>query len=200
MYVVISFRLVQTDHLGTEEFMFYCEPCRVKQRWRTSIVISRGPCEMCDTLADCYDAPSGTLRDDIDDLPRDAPVLGTEPIVDPRCGRPKLGVNPCTCDVKLPSAAELAAQIAKPPTGDAGGHVDALAKLKALTCAEWRYRDEPSVIVETTPRGDSWVRRLFEIGFTNTYCPSDPPTWRRHETPKAHPDSLIYNPVTREFE
>lgn len=41
--------------------MFYCEECRKKHEWPKSWSISRGPCEMCRKVADCFDVPSRAL-------------------------------------------------------------------------------------------------------------------------------------------
>lgn len=41
--------------------MFYCEPCRVKNNWLTSICRSGGLCEVCGQHALCYDRPSSSL-------------------------------------------------------------------------------------------------------------------------------------------
>lgn len=41
--------------------MFYCEPCRVKNGYPEGIGFSRGPCELCGKLANCYDVPSSYL-------------------------------------------------------------------------------------------------------------------------------------------
>jgi hypothetical protein len=41
--------------------MFYCEPCREKSDWPTTIMRSKGPCECCGEMAVCYDRPSRLL-------------------------------------------------------------------------------------------------------------------------------------------
>ncbi len=41
--------------------MFYCEVCRVKNNWPRSISRSRGACEVCDEIGDCYDIASSYL-------------------------------------------------------------------------------------------------------------------------------------------
>ncbi len=43
--------------------MFYCEPCRVENNWPKSMLayISRGMCEICETVQSCYDIPSKDL-------------------------------------------------------------------------------------------------------------------------------------------
>lgn len=43
--------------------MFYCDACAAKCGYPTDFYISRsrGPCEICGTLATCYDVPSSKL-------------------------------------------------------------------------------------------------------------------------------------------
>jgi hypothetical protein len=41
--------------------MFYCEDCRVKNDWPTSMVTSHGACELCGKGASCWDRPSSSL-------------------------------------------------------------------------------------------------------------------------------------------
>jgi len=42
--------------------MFYCEKCRVKNKWPLSPGFrSFGPCEVCQKTLPCYDVPSGAL-------------------------------------------------------------------------------------------------------------------------------------------
>ncbi len=41
--------------------MFYCEGCRRKNEWPKSAMVCRGPCEVCNIKADCYDIPSSAL-------------------------------------------------------------------------------------------------------------------------------------------
>lgn len=41
--------------------MFYCEQCRIANEWPTGIFKSRGPCEICGNVRDCYDRPSSSL-------------------------------------------------------------------------------------------------------------------------------------------
>lgn len=41
--------------------MFYCEACRKRKKWPTSLVRSMGPCEVCGTDAFCWDRASDTL-------------------------------------------------------------------------------------------------------------------------------------------
>ena len=47
--------------------MFFCEKCRVKNDWPTSMGypfmgISYGPCEVCKKVGECHDVPSVGLR------------------------------------------------------------------------------------------------------------------------------------------
>lgn len=58
--------------------MFFCGPCREARKWPESISVSRGPCEVCGHVSNCYDVPSkylpipstedGVDRDLFDDL------------------------------------------------------------------------------------------------------------------------------------
>lgn len=41
--------------------MFYCEPCRIKNKWPESFGKSYGPCELCGKKAECHDRPSSSL-------------------------------------------------------------------------------------------------------------------------------------------
>lgn len=41
--------------------MFYCERCRVKNEWPTSMANSYGQCEVCGVERRCYDRSSVTL-------------------------------------------------------------------------------------------------------------------------------------------
>lgn len=41
--------------------MFFCEPCKERHRWPMAwhgLFASHGPCEVCGTVADCYEVPS----------------------------------------------------------------------------------------------------------------------------------------------
>jgi hypothetical protein len=49
--------------------MFFCEKCRVKNHWPTSLGYpfmghSFGRCEVCTTTGECHDVPSGALTPD----------------------------------------------------------------------------------------------------------------------------------------
>lgn len=37
--------------------MYFCEPCRKENNWPTSLMRSRGQCEICDYTAVCYSVP-----------------------------------------------------------------------------------------------------------------------------------------------
>lgn len=41
--------------------MFFCEECRVANDWPGIRLASRGKCEVCEKVADCYDVPSSYL-------------------------------------------------------------------------------------------------------------------------------------------
>jgi hypothetical protein len=41
--------------------MFFCEACKAKNNWPGWCKASHGRCEMCGTVADCYDVPSSAL-------------------------------------------------------------------------------------------------------------------------------------------
>lgn len=41
--------------------MFYCEPCRIKNKWPESLGMSYGKCECCGLTSSCYDLPSSSL-------------------------------------------------------------------------------------------------------------------------------------------
>lgn len=41
--------------------MFYCEQCKEKNKWPTSLHRSFGHCEMCGKIAHCYDVKSHNL-------------------------------------------------------------------------------------------------------------------------------------------
>lgn len=43
--------------------MFYCKQCGTDNGWPTGfhLPMSRGPCEMCKTMASCFDVPSSSL-------------------------------------------------------------------------------------------------------------------------------------------
>ena len=43
--------------------MFFCEPCRQRNKWPISWAISFGPCEVCGKKTECYDVPSKHLPD-----------------------------------------------------------------------------------------------------------------------------------------
>lgn len=45
--------------------MFFCDPCRVANGWPGIVALSRGPCEVCGTVADCYDVPSKHLPEPV---------------------------------------------------------------------------------------------------------------------------------------
>lgn len=49
--------------------MFYCNKCALKNEWPLTMSVSRGNCEDCGKLADCYDTPSRYL-----------PVLKEKPV------------------------------------------------------------------------------------------------------------------------
>lgn len=49
--------------------MFFCEECRVKNGWPTSLGypfmgVSYGPCEVCKKVGECHDVPSSALPDE----------------------------------------------------------------------------------------------------------------------------------------
>lgn len=48
--------------------MFYCENCRKKKKWPKGFAVSRGPCEICGKVADCYDVSSSQLCSDEEKL------------------------------------------------------------------------------------------------------------------------------------
>ena len=41
--------------------MFFCEACRVKNSWPSSMLQSQGPCELCKKVALCHDVQSKFL-------------------------------------------------------------------------------------------------------------------------------------------
>jgi hypothetical protein len=41
--------------------MFFCEACNKRNEWPGIIPMSTGPCEICGTVAACYDIPSSAL-------------------------------------------------------------------------------------------------------------------------------------------
>lgn len=41
--------------------MFFCEPCRVKNKWPESWLRSQGRCEVCRRSRECHDVPSSAL-------------------------------------------------------------------------------------------------------------------------------------------
>lgn len=41
--------------------MFFCENCQIANGWPTGFMTSRGKCECCGKIADCFDVPSGVL-------------------------------------------------------------------------------------------------------------------------------------------
>jgi hypothetical protein len=41
--------------------MFYCPGCAKSKNWPESMFRSRGPCEVCHRVADCYETPSKDL-------------------------------------------------------------------------------------------------------------------------------------------
>lgn len=41
--------------------MFYCAQCRRAKAWPESLFRSRGRCEICRRVADCFDVPSRDL-------------------------------------------------------------------------------------------------------------------------------------------
>jgi hypothetical protein len=41
--------------------MFYCDPCAKPRDWPLTGGMSYGPCEVCGTVAQCNDVPSGAL-------------------------------------------------------------------------------------------------------------------------------------------
>jgi hypothetical protein len=41
--------------------MYYCDDCRIKNKWPDSFTYSRGKCECCGASARCWDRPSSTL-------------------------------------------------------------------------------------------------------------------------------------------
>jgi len=43
------------------KIMFYCDECRIKNEWPTSVVKSNGPCEICGFYNTCHDRPSRSL-------------------------------------------------------------------------------------------------------------------------------------------
>jgi len=43
--------------------MFFCEPCRAKNKWPESLARSLGQCEVCHQPANCFDIPSSRLPD-----------------------------------------------------------------------------------------------------------------------------------------
>lgn len=66
--------------------MFYCEPCRVKNKWPASLGaplfgMSRGPCEVCHHVGACHDVPSSALP-----MPSATPTA-PDPLLDPKFAR-----------------------------------------------------------------------------------------------------------------
>jgi len=49
--------------------MFYCRRCAEVRNWPPSMVISRGICEICDELHDCFDTPSRLLPRPVNNFP-----------------------------------------------------------------------------------------------------------------------------------
>lgn len=41
--------------------MFFCEPCRKKEDWPESLLLSKGRCEICKKTAICHDVKSSDL-------------------------------------------------------------------------------------------------------------------------------------------
>lgn len=41
--------------------MFFCEDCKIKNKWPGFIPQSYGKCEVCGKTDECYDVPSGAL-------------------------------------------------------------------------------------------------------------------------------------------
>lgn len=41
--------------------MFYCNECRVKNKWIPSVLKSVGPCELCKKVGDCNDLKSSKI-------------------------------------------------------------------------------------------------------------------------------------------
>lgn len=41
--------------------MFFCDECKTQNGWPGIIPLSRGPCECCGKVRDCYDVPSAFL-------------------------------------------------------------------------------------------------------------------------------------------
>jgi len=41
--------------------MFYCKECQKERNWPESMLISFGPCEICNKTGECYDVPSKYL-------------------------------------------------------------------------------------------------------------------------------------------
>jgi len=58
--------------------MFYCEKCRVENKYPEAIIKSYGRCEICEKTADCHDVPSRHLPSP----PTPAPVKAEGPKLD----------------------------------------------------------------------------------------------------------------------
>lgn len=41
--------------------MFYCDNCRIKEKWPESIGKSLGKCEVCGKNTECHDRPSSSI-------------------------------------------------------------------------------------------------------------------------------------------
>lgn len=54
--------------------MFFCEQCRKERNWPGLVFASRGPCEICGNIRDCYDVQSSALP-----LPKETNVSNTQP-------------------------------------------------------------------------------------------------------------------------
>lgn len=54
--------------------MFYCDKCRIENKYPESIMVSYGRCEMCGDTAECNDMPSAYLPKDSPKEPEDSPI------------------------------------------------------------------------------------------------------------------------------
>lgn len=41
--------------------MFFCDPCKIENKWPGNFMTSYGKCELCEKSAPCYDVPSKYL-------------------------------------------------------------------------------------------------------------------------------------------